>query len=544
VQRLVFLLSLILIGSAGAYYLIGDKILPLSEERADADRLDPSRPDGARLHLEKSSSESSSSISEEDGSNEEIFGTARIRGHPEGAIPGDYILHAKNKGDLAHLIEAARRLGLEVVGTSDALGAVRLRGDAELIERLLMEIGDRAELHRNYYTRVPKQLSLESLGRYLSFRQGLHSWLGIKGNRQDFGKGVTIAILDTGIAPHAVFGGRLIKHIDLMGFDDPEPLHGHGTAVASLIAGDSDFVKGLAPGATLLDLKVLSNTGQGDSFVLGQGIIRAVDEGARIITMSLGTANDSQFLRAAVEYALERGVTLVAAVGNEGVDHIAYPAAYSGVIAVGAVDAGGNYLTFSNRGDQLTVAAPGYQVPAAWTDGGYIGFTGTSAAAPLVAAAIGSLYAAEPSLTPEQAHAILTSNSNDKGPAGHDPYYGSGILDVERMETRNVPGIMDVAVADNYLVEPDVQGGTPLLIVTVQNRGTTDLYNVNLVVVMGQASQSFVFPYIARGATVSQSLPLMRFSEIYQVTSTASLSSGVDRDPTDNSLTTRVRFVN
>ena len=132
------------------------------------------------------------------------------------------------------------------------------------------------------------------------------------------------------------------------------------------------LAQGAAPGATILEYVVLDGVGRGDSFTLAKAIYAAVDQGAKVINMSLGSTGDSSVVRDAVAYALSKDVALVAATGNEAINRVAYPAAYDGVVAVGSVDGdpvNAQHLYFSNRGAAVDVVAPGFAVVANWPGG-------------------------------------------------------------------------------------------------------------------------------------------------------------------------------
>ena len=191
------------------------------------------------------------------------------------------------------------------------------------------------------------------------------------------GQGVTVAVLDTGIAYKN--WRRFRKSPDLAttrfarGYDFIDPgsypvdHNGHGTHVASTIAESTNNgygLTGLAYGATLMSVRVLDTSGEGDAAVIAQGVRFAVNHGAQVINMSLEfdtgvTAGDIPELISAIRYAHRHGVVVVAAAGNEGTRTIAYPARARYVIAVGATTQHGCLADYSNNGPQLTLVAPG-----------------------------------------------------------------------------------------------------------------------------------------------------------------------------------------
>ena len=116
---------------------------------------------------------------------------------------------------------------------------------------------------------------------------------------------------------------------------------------------------------------------RGDSFTLAEGIVAAVDQGAKVLSLSLGSGGEGIVLRKAVDYALKKGAVIVASAGNDALSQVTYPAAYSDVIGVSAVDAAGKLADFSNIGEGVNLAAPGIGLHSAWLDDGEVSFSGT-----------------------------------------------------------------------------------------------------------------------------------------------------------------------
>ena len=190
------------------------------------------------------------------------------------------------------------------------------------------------------------------------------------------GSGVTVAIVDSGVDANPQFGGRVIPGPDLVAGTKPgippgADCVGHGTAVASIIAAapvPGVSFTGVAPAARILSVKI-SGTDTFPTSVTPQGIVDAVQFGADVINLSLATPDDVPALRNAVEYALSHNVVVVAAAGNDlpqGGGGPFYPAAYPGVLAVGAVGPGGALAAFSDRHTPVAVTAPGVNVTSAY----------------------------------------------------------------------------------------------------------------------------------------------------------------------------------
>lgn len=369
----------------------------------------------------------------------------------------------------------------------------------------------------------------------------LLDWLGISGDHSQAGRGVKIAVLDTGISAHWALGG-LITSINLVELSaNPQDWNGHGTAVASLIAGNDRRVPGVAPGAELISVRIANDLGQSDSFILAQGIIAAVDAGAQIINISMASYGDALVVRNALEYAQDKGALVIASAGNDGTSRVAYPAANAGVIAVGAVDATSTHLDFSNTGNAISVAAPGYEVNAAWTGNQAIGFTGTSASAPIVAGAVAytMTQAGSGNLTAAQAWQLIRSNLNDGGAPGVDPALGGGTIDLGRVVNSGTSGIHDAALASHWVAGPTEETPYTRLQVTVQNRGTEMLVNTGVTVSTGFITAPFNITTLAPGEIRTLTVPLtenrLKSVDSLQFESSVTLSGGqIDANPSND----------
>ncbi len=216
------------------------------------------------------------------------------------------------------------------------------------------------------------------------------------------GAGVTVAIIDTGVAPvDDLDPARLLPgHNFLTGGDDARDDHGHGTHVAGTVAqttGNGIGVAGMAPLARLLPLKVLGADGSGTSVGIADAIRWAADHGARVLNLSLGGGARSAAMADAVHYARSRGCVVVCAAGNSGGRGVSYPAAYRGALAVSSVGPKGRLAPYSSYGPEVRIAAPGGDksqgeqggvlqetIDPSSGEGVYRWFQGTSMAAPHV----------------------------------------------------------------------------------------------------------------------------------------------------------------
>jgi len=267
------------------------------------------------------------------------------------------------------------------------------------------------------------------------------------------GEGVTVAVLDTGVdADHPDLAGNVLPGKDLVGFGARRgdgTWARHGTAMAGIIAGhghgddNADGVMGLAPQAKILPVRVIledddpararARTTRGGA--LAEGIRWAADHGADVINLSLGDDSAAAHPDAgedeAVQYALRKGAVVVASAGNGGEkgDHVSYPAAYPGVIAVTAVDRYGTRASFSTRSWYASVCAPGVDIVIADPDRKYYEGWGTSAASAFVSGAVALVKAAHPGLTPAQIKKLLQDTARDAPAGGRDDSRGYGLID-------------------------------------------------------------------------------------------------------------------
>ncbi len=246
---------------------------------------------------------------------------------------------------------------------------------------------------------------------------------------------VQVAVVDTGVDfNHPDLQGHLLDGINVIDQSSaPRDDVGHGTHVAGIIAALVDNAEGVA-GITwynpILPVKVLDETGAGNTYSVAQGIIWATDHGARVINMSLGNYADAQFLHDAIKYAFDRDVVIVAASGNDNTERPGFPAAYPEVFAVAAMDGNRAKASFSNYGDYIDAAAPGVNIASTYLQGQYAAMSGTSMASPHAAALAALIRSINPQLTNTEVMDIMRQTAIDLGPKGKDPYFGYGQIDV------------------------------------------------------------------------------------------------------------------
>lgn len=376
-------------------------------------------------------------------------------------------------------------LRAEVADGSLKLIVVRDVDGSPVIETALLSTKIDLEKTLNQLKSDPSVVSVEpesqvrafSAPPYFSSQWGLATVASESVSGSTQGTGIVVAVVDSGVdANNPDLSGRVIDGVDFrdgfsylnyttglitncVSYTDADytdtgrtkPVHadfgkydphGHGTHVAGIISSNGIGIKSVAPQATIMPVRVLSETGSGDTSDVACGIIYAANNGAHIINLSLGSDTDSPALRAAVAYAISNDVVVVAASGNDGTTGVPlYPAALPDVIAVGAIsnNSGQTIAGFSNRGDYVDVVAPGVGIYStcsspgtvcSTTDGDsmYESLSGTSMATPFVAGLAALILSIDQNLRFSDVASIITSSAVDKGSPGYDQIYGFGLI--------------------------------------------------------------------------------------------------------------------
>lgn len=309
------------------------------------------------------------------------------------------------------------------------------------------------------------------------------------------GTGIVIAILDTGVDfDHPMLIGKKIAEKDFMGKNNPDDIYGHGTHVASTAAGskaNGGTYDGVAPGAKIMNAKVLGDDGFGTTSGIVAGINWAVDpdndpntkDGAHIISMSLGGPYQdiNSPMVTALQDAIKAGIVAVVAAGNcgpcgscNGFIGVTTPGITPEAITVGAVDKQNALACFSSRGDQFNdikpdVVAPGVGIKAAKPNGGYVSMQGTSMATPHVAGAAAILLQASSSLAPAQVKFILEKNALDIGSLGEDVGHGHGLIKINKSLHPSI------SISHSSISEKILDNEVKIVKININNSGGTAL---------------------------------------------------------------------
>jgi subtilisin len=249
---------------------------------------------------------------------------------------------------------------------------------------------------------------------------------------------IRVAVVDTGIdlshpdlAANVKGGANFVAGASSYADDN-----GHGTHVAGIIAAANNTIGviGVAPAADLYAVKVLDRRGSGYLSGIIEGLTWCVNNHIQVVNMSLGTSSYSASFAQAVQVTLDAGVVVVAAAGNSGPGAytVDYPGAFAGVIAVGATDSSDNIASWSSRGPQVAVCAPGVGIRSTYKGSTYQTLSGTSMASPHVAGVVALvLNTADPDgdgWSPAEVRDRIIARVWDLGPVGFDASYGYGLV--------------------------------------------------------------------------------------------------------------------
>ncbi|MEC1790964.1 S8 family serine peptidase [Bacillus vallismortis] len=388
--------------------------------------------------------------------------------------------HAQNSSGKEVIVVYKNKAGKETVLDSDAeveqqykhLPAVAVTADQETVKELKQDpdilyvennvsftaagstdfkvLTDGTEDTENF-----EQWNLETIQVKQAWKEGLT------------GKGVKIAVIDSGISPHedlSIAGGYSAASYTSSYKDD----NGHGTHVAGIIGAKHNGygIDGIAPEAQIYAVKALDQNGSGDLQSLLQGIDWSISHGMDIVNMSLGTTSDSQILHDAMDKAYEQGILLVAASGNDGNGKpVNYPAAYSSVVAVSATNEKNQLAGFSTTGDEVEFSAPGTNITSTYLNQFYATGSGTSQATPHAAAMFALLQQRHPAETNVQLRAAMQKHVVDLGTAGRDQQFGYGFIQFKSQEADSAYAAAQQAVkkAEQTKTQADINKARELV---------------------------------------------------------------------------------
>lgn len=259
------------------------------------------------------------------------------------------------------------------------------------------------------------------------------------------GEGVTVAVVDTGVAPHPALGDRLLAGIDLSGGspDGRRDLDGHGTMMAGIIAasGDDGVMIGIAPGARIVPIRVFNDNLEATPASFKQGVLASEALSARIYNMSLGQMTSDEAFLETFRWLRDKDKLSVVASGNFGWAAPAWPAGYANlmdgyVIVVGAIDGSTRTrVDYSNAAGAIKnyfLVAPGLDITSTGTLGSYETASGTSQATAVVSGVAALVWSHWPYLQANEVSGILFDSAIDLGAPGVDDIYGHGLVSAER----------------------------------------------------------------------------------------------------------------
>ncbi len=247
------------------------------------------------------------------------------------------------------------------------------------------------------------------------------------------GQGVTIAILDTGVAAsHPDLAANMVPGWNFYANNaDTSDPHGHGTAVAAAAAvfNNGTGVASVAGSARIMPVRIADANAYAYWSTVAQGLTWAADNGARVANISYVGVAGSSTVQSAAQYMKNKGGLVVVCAGNNGIDEGLAPTAT--MIPVSATNSADAKASWSSYGAFVAVSAPGQDIWTTTRTGSYQAWWGTSMASPVVAGVLASMMAAKPSLPPSQIESILYATAVDLGAAGRDPLYGHGRVNAQ-----------------------------------------------------------------------------------------------------------------
>ncbi|MEO8612972.1 MAG: S8 family serine peptidase [Chloroflexota bacterium] len=367
---------------------------------------------------------------------------------PIESVPNVVVVSLANEADRAAFVAQVQAQGGTITSKIDALNSFVVSLPQNMNAADLTQGITVANTEPDYYVvaandpLMQSQYALDMIG-------APQAWDAMPANTPP----VVIAVIDSGVdANHPDLAGKIVAQHDFLQNDDiAQDEFGHGTEVSGIIAAAHNDIgiAGIAPNAQIMALRVLDASGRGRYSDVAAAIIYAADHDAKVINLSLGGANDSDLLRSAIDYAINKGLTVVAAAGNQGASQPMEPARYAPVIAVGAVDETGAVASFSNQG--ADVLAPGVNILTTILNNDYGVVSGTSFAAPMVSAGLSIGYTLPSNF--EQTAVFKFADTISATPlpsaeAPHDLYFSGESID-EVMRQSHILSTPESSVPEN-----------------------------------------------------------------------------------------------
>jgi len=290
-----------------------------------------------------------------------------------------------------------------------------------------------------------------------------------------YGNGIKIAVLDSGVNVCEGLKDSVISGYNVINYsDDVSDNIGHGTVVCGIISNsaDNESSVGISQKATVVPIKCFDKNYTTKVDKIAEALEYVIDNvDCKIINMSFGLNGNSAYLKSKINSALQKGIIVVAAVGNGGSNTLRYPAAYDGVIGVGAVDSEYSWCDFSQHNKSVDVVAPGKDIDVIKTND-YAKGSGTSFAVPHIAAAAALALSIDSEMTPENFFELLQITSTDLGDEGYDEYYGYGLINMEKMTERLV------SRSDVFMSPVNFDGDKYTVIIKNNTENTLNAINV------------------------------------------------------------------
>ncbi|WP_157843142.1 S8 family peptidase [Bacillus sp. FJAT-42315] len=302
---------------------------------------------------------------------------------------------------------------------------------------------------------------------------------------------VTVAVVDGGVDyKHPDLQGQLLPPYNAADPSKTPARDMHGTHVAGIIASKANNGLGgygVNPNAKILPVDVFNGKAGANDYTIAEGILYAVSKKVDVINLSLGGFGSSPLVEDAIQQAIDAGIVVVAAAGNESTDVYAYPAAYPGVISVGNVDRDKMLSDSSNFGPSVDVVAPGEDIYNTGYELGkgssYATLTGTSMASPMVAGVASLLKSKYPNLTSYDVENILEKTATDLGAKGYDTKFANGLINpvaALKLDPKSLPAQPDYSEEAVLKTAKPLKNGENSFTGNIQSPGEVHWYKVDL----------------------------------------------------------------